>query len=820
MSQHVEEGQDQEFDPNLTEESEQQLENQNAQEPEAEALEPVGAAVAQTNGHASAHPVGTMVQVREEIIHPQRPYAPPPAPAPVRRASPRQAQADKNVMARKMLDDIAYTAEATDWELRVHRLPKGDKLANGDYVRCGFLQAFDVMPYDNMRDAIGRLWGGGEYRIVACDKNSHAPILDNAVARRAAFISINTQDYPVKNGPDQVDEVEPMVVTEDDEEAESDRNTKRAMKRMREEQAKQRLLSVELETKRRQAEIRKLEREIREDETPEKKDSGLELKLIDMRNAQDKALEELRRQQEKDRDSAERRAKEDRDFMMNSLKDITTSLGNQISKIADIATRPAPVPDRMPEMMASMQNSTNAMLAALVPALMPKKDDTTQMQIEQQSKMFEMMIRLSARENSQSADLTKQLIAVALQPKKESSTKELLELMEYGRKLTDHSFRLARGEDEAENAGPWNPKIGVLGNLGNAFMGIFKEAISKVASSPQAMELVTRFFNKTNPSEEEQIQVAQQLEREQAARALGLHQNPALAAPQVGVQVGVQPHQPLVTPPPQMRPQQMVQQPQRYETVPGVFVRNRQPQVRPPQQQQRPGQPPVQAQPGGIIPVAKTLPPSAKLPPQDPATLKVANATPEVAKQDPEEAAAKANAAIQAEIESEVTGVGGGEEIDISQVGQEAPPAVVPAAAPGVMDVVNIQNAGQGMPPAPPQQQPPAQIPDHELRLRERISAAMEEATENITDAIAVHDWPQIALDTWNAGFLNYFAHAPSDEVRFVLIEQRCDPEVMKALKAAMANASSEPPQYIKFYDGIREITAQVLATQQPLKPA
>ena len=609
-----------------------------------------------------------------------------------------------------------------DWEFRIHRLPQGLILSNGDPVKTGMLEAVDTMPFDSLKDCIARLWGGGEYKIIPCAKNDHSPVANYPEAR-VVFLSIRTDDYPPKNYRGAEPESPAEVVSDENDEIRQEReNQKLISEQLRSEElahkAKKRRLAIEVEELRLQKEKAALLG------TDKKEDnSAIEMRLMEMRQASEKALaearaasekaiEEMRRQQEKDRETAERRAKEDRDAADRKFDQL-------LNKISEIANKPAPMPlaapvDTTPELIKG--------IGSMLQALAPKQDNTSQIELakmaqSQNEKFFELMVRLTAKDNTQQNALMTELIKGRDSGNKQSSIQEIMSILEYGRKLQDHTIKMVQGTAEEPAPGEgWNPKIGVLGNMAQQFFGIIKEAVKSAASSPHAQQMLMNLFNKTNPSEQEQLAAAQELERRQIAQ--GIQPQAQLPVPQAGIQ-GMPQQRPLVTPAPQMpqvpgmaipmrtantpRPPQsqaprqtvMQQQPrppmaQVQPQAPGVNVQQRVqpgPQPMPPLKPAAPVTPQPQSSPPVTAPANGAPPPQPTPPPAAP---------PVAAKhtQDAEEAAAKAAAS---EMEAEVTGVS---EVDITELGATPPPSAPEASASACHDGSSAQSATDSQPAA------------------------------------------------------------------------------------------------------------------------
>lgn len=713
----------------------------------------VAEAEPQNGNHIPAPAVPTVRRV-ETVSYPEQVYTPPAKPLATRRHQPVRRESQKDLTNRDIIQNIVDLPESVDWEFRVSRMP-GSKCADGASCTTGHLDVYDTMPVDTLCTAIQQEWGGGTYKIVPHSKSDHSPILDNPKVR-CAFIGI---DGPSKNekGGNPTDDSPDVPPTEEDEELRDiARRRKIALEEERENNANARRLKS-------RSNVLELEKKMRD---LSKDDNG---------GGQNSAIEILRVQMENDRKIAEERARADRELFMASIK----TLGDNINKVAELAARPAPTPppDKTGEILAAMQKSQTDLLTSLLPALIGKKDDGGQLEFikytqENNRLMFDSLNKQGAKETSTERDLVRQLMNQLIQmatgpknSKQEFDLKAALELIKQTRKETLDIVQMSQRNNDDDGGAPgtsWDDKKGLGANL----FGMLKEVISIAVGSPGGQQLLMKIFNKENPSDGDVNALAARIEAEDAQRMLQGAPPQQLAGPQQvrpmqPIQQDVRPMQPIITPPP---------------GVPSVPLPQRQPMP------QRPVAPQTGV-PSASPPVSRPAPaPVAAQPAQRPEPTPVP--TPDNPPT-PAELSADADAAAS-QIEADISGV----------------PHVIENAA----DVQQEVHMPREVVTITHSEQPVQQADDAEMRLRDKVTEAMEMAIENVNDAIAVHDWPEFAITKWNGAFLQYLRAAPDDQTRFRIIGSRCHPEVFTKLNQTLESSRSEPPQWTAFYDGVRMI--------------
>ena len=92
------------------------------------------------------------------------------------------------------------------------------------------------------------------------------------------------------------------------------------------------------------------------------------------------------------------------------------------------------------------------------------------------------------------------------------------------------------------------------------------------------------------------------------------------------------------------------------------------------------------------------------------------------------------------------------------------------------------------------------------MRLRERVTEAMAEALQNVTDEIEEHTWPGQAIGQWNGKFKVYLRQQPDVQQAARIIGMWCEPAVWAALMHALETSTAEPPQWNAFFEGIRVV--------------
>lgn len=743
---------------------EQEAEEMEAEVAVAVAVAPQHQPISNGNGHRQVQQAMPTIQRSEVITHPPQPFIPQ-LPPPVRRPAPvaRRPVVEKETDARELLESIVYLPESIDWILRVHRMP-GVRTVNNEPAKSGYLETFEVMHYEGLVSIIAQSWGGGEFKVIACDKNTGSPILDNPKVR-VIWLSIPTDQYAPKSVKGAADAA-PALADESDEDEELkiiDRESKRDVAEERRSRARLRKLSTDLEMATREDELRRKKKALSGETESNSNDAVTRM------------IDEIRRQQEKDRENLERRMQDSQRDMAAMMKDIATTLS---SSIKDVATLAAAKKDDsgMEKFLLAMQQSQSSMLAAIVPALTQKPPDNANLQIEQMKmqqastqNLIEVMSRVSMKENNTNAQMMQTMISIALKPRDSANqlTPELMmKLMDRGENKARDWFRMARGDDNdaPEDPNAWNPKLGFMGNMGKQLLSTIKDIAAAAMNNPQAQQAILRMFGKANPSEEEQVVMAQRMEAEENRRMM------LAAASQLPQPVAPQPVAPQAAPM-QVRPQQQVapqqQAPQRAPIV--TPIAPQQPQAAP----MRAG-----SMPGLEIRQRQSVQAVQAAPPVDP------------------ELQARVDAQ---DLEGQITG------LDLSGIGTLTTPA------PELPVTVEAPQAVQpALPPAPvPQAEAPV-MDDSEERLRERISDTMELAMQNVKDQIKVHDWPEDAFAKWNGPFLQLLVATADDEGRFKAILDRCDQEVASELLKTLEASRAEPPQWTVIYNGVRELIDMV----------
>lgn len=762
------------FDPIPEEEQQESQEQQetasDAEPQEAEPeLEPevatVTAAAPAVNGHrvAQAAPQVATVRRTDVIHHPEQPYTPP-KPRQQYRPAPMRREPVKNQTHREIIENIIAIPESVDWEFAVYRTAGTiAPTASGEPARRGFLDCYDTIPVDTLMDAILHDWGGGEYKIITRNKAGKAAIVSHPQVR-AAYLSLSTEQSPPKNAKNAA---ESLAITEtrtpdDDELSDIRRERERELERERTDRARARRMESELALKRKQKELRELDKD----------DNG-------QTSALEKLLEGVIRKQEEDRKDANARFEK---------------LGEMILRIAERPAAPPP-PDKTSEIMATMQASQNTLLGQLLPALVTqkpeKKDDTFELMKysqEQTRLMMETFTKQGMKGESVEREMMRsmmnQMIQVITNPKtggQAMSVKDTLDLLKSTRKETMDMIAQIRGGDEGGGGGDdgWDPKKGIAGNL----FSMLKDVIGAAVNTPGGQQLLMKFFNKANPTDQDAMALAQRMEAEEAQRMMMLPgpqaQQQMQVMPQQQRQAVIRPQSPLITP--------QAPRAQAADAIPGVAIPQR--QVAPPPQVAPPAQPVV---------------------------------TPQPVKPEPTVTVEQQQADVQAVLEGEATGVddlSGMQPIPEAQPAPNAAPqteaiiaAPTPAGSP-VEAAADLQQAPPMQEPAPsnaPEPVHPSQmIPDEsELRLIDRVTETMAMAIGNVQDEIATHDWPEYAADKWNGKFLRLLIEEQDDVKRAHLIGSRCHSEVWAKLNEVLSKSTAEPPQWNAFYNGVRAVVA------------
>ncbi len=124
--------------------------------------------------------------------------------------------------------------------------------------------------------------------------------------------------------------------------------------------------------------------------------------------------------------------------------------------------------------------------------------------------------------------------------------------------------------------------------------------------------------------------------------------------------------------------------------------------------------------------------------------------------------------------------------------GLGAPEATVPVAAP------------VALPPAPASA--PGQVFSN-ARLQAVVTEAMRMATEDLTEGVREHEWPDMALAKWPKTFLDEFCKAADDSIRVQLIQRVCDPAVFNEMYQKLVDQTA-PTGYTAFVEGLHTVVA------------
>ncbi len=546
------------------------------------------------------------------------------------------------------------------------------------------------------------------------------------------------------------------------EQLKADREAQEARRRETEKQMHDERLAAE----RRREELERIMREER---------VAAERRREDERAAADKRREDNERLLREERERADTRAREERAHIEAQMKADREAADRRFEALMIKMATPPPKDDSTKEMMLAMNQNTSQIFTALIPAITQKPTDEGSKQMmeivrmnnESNRGIVEVAMKRDNKENSIQQQLVGTLLQSVLNPQRadnQMTPEMILKLIGEGRdqaRMIYESAAERQAAVEPPNEDPnYDPKIGFLGNAGRAILGGLQDVMRMAASNPQIMEVVTRLFNKKNPTMDDAAAFAYRAEQAEMRGLPMQSAPPPLAAPPVQQQL---PHH---NPPMQ----------QQYVSSMPPPVRNN-PLITPAPMATQP--PPMQPPP---VQQSVPVPPA-----QNPAP---AQGEPTVEQQQ----------AIQSQIDlaTELEGEAGMEpstgQLPPLQPAEQAPP---PTAAP----VQQPQQAPVQQPPQTQQQLTPEQEASRN-RLREAVTNVITSAITEIEDKIEEREWHVDAHRYWHGDFKRALAAAPNDDYRMKMIAEFCQPDVWDRLMELLANGE----ELVRFFRGIMEL--------------
>lgn len=413
---------------------------------------------------------------------------------------------------RKALDDLMDSPDCADASLSVERYwpiadERGKRVPHGTLVRD-----LPVMPLENLRIEIKRMWGGGNYRVFVMDKNTG----ERMEKYKALTFGISPQECPPKTE---------LSTSSDEEGGDEEQDLAKRERRMRYEKRRMEM-EAEMARSKREAEHERITLErlhsgnnggtgqvellmefLKQERASSEQRQAQERRDSEERSRRDKEESDRRAKESdersrRDKEEADRRAKEQYDAMLVTMKEMIASV-RDMSKSSD---RP---------------DSGVAMIQALAPVLAPKPDNNVQMIAEvikagqvTQAQMAELRLKQEGREERGWAQERTQLYGLLLQNRDNpSGMKDVLQIMGEMKRQTREEIEFAHGLASDETGGEeiYNPKIGIMGNIVNGLGQLVKEA----ARNPELISLVMRLFGTRNPTRDQMMTAAGRLAQSQ-----------------------------------------------------------------------------------------------------------------------------------------------------------------------------------------------------------------------------------------------------------------------------------------------------------------
>lgn len=503
--------------------------------------------------------------------------------------------------------------DAPDYQLSATRvLPacngEGEPIPTGIHSQ----HLMPVMFYDDLYNTLLEVWGGGQYRVSVVDAQGRtAREVDRCVlvdiptnlhpAKREKFEKIVpasrngkvTTEAPANQDDDakkRKKDMEELVDNERREAKEFEIANARMQREMKMEEAKLRMeqmrRSMNLNPNEKSADLAAMEKRL-EAERAERLER--ERKTEEERKERDRKYEEDRKETQRRYDDDKKEAQARADANMKAMLD---QMAKMAEKISDVANRPSPVPDTSTrDMIMGLAPVLTALITKPPPPLPDNKEfflelnrasaKASEQVIQLTSAMLQapktdpnaaptaLMMKMMENDKTGKDNLMANLITAIVSNKSELTPEVMMQLIGMGEKRADKTIEMFQGMQHPGGEGEdgYDPALGILGNAGKAIFSSLKGLVETAATNPAIQEMLMKFIGTRQPSQQQLVQAAWQMEQ---GRAL-----------------------PLMTPPYQPVDQQFIPaQPNPYQ----------QPQQSAPQQRRGPAPlPPTQPQPGMAV---------------------------------------------------------------------------------------------------------------------------------------------------------------------------------------------------------------------------